>query len=280
MNHKIYPCFWFDGQAKAASEFYCSIFGNSEITVDTPMVVNFNLNGQKFMGLNGGPQFKINRSISIFAMCETDEETNNAWQRLSEGGSVLMPLDKYPWSEKYGWLQDRYGVSWQIAQGKLEDVHGQKFTPCFLFTGPQHGRAEEALKFYTTTFQPSSVSGILHNATGDTEPEGTVKHAQFIINNYVMMVMDSVGPHAFNFNEAFSFVVECETQQEIDYYWGKFAEGGEESRCGWVKDKFGVWWQVVPTILGKLMSDPTRAQKVMQAFMQMKKFDIKKLEEA
>ena len=278
--NKIYPCFWFDGQAKAAAEFYCSIFENSNITADTPMVVNFTLNGQKFMGLNGGPQFQINPSISIFVMCETAGETDAAWKKLSEGGSVLMPLDKYPWSEKYGWLQDRFGVSWQIAQGKLDDVHGQKFTPCLLFTGTHHGKAEAALKFYTETFQPSSVSGILRNAAGETEPEGTLKHAQFVINNYVMMVMDSVGPHAFGFNEAFSFVVECETQEEIDYYWNKFTEGGEESMCGWVKDKFGVWWQVVPTILEELMSDPSRAQRVMQAFMQMKKFDIKKLEEA
>jgi predicted 3-demethylubiquinone-9 3-methyltransferase (glyoxalase superfamily) len=279
MNNTIYPCFWFDGQAQVAAEFYCSVFANSKITVDTPMVVNFSLNRQKFMGLNGGPEFKINPCISIFAMCETENETDEVWQKLSNGGKVMMPLDKYPWSEKYGWLQDKFGVSWQIAQGKLDDVHGQKFTPCLLFTGPQHGRAEEAINFYTSVFQPSSVSGILHYQAGETQKEGTVQHAQFIINNYVLMVMDSEG-HAFNFNEAFSFVIDCDTQQEIDYYWTKFSEGGEESMCGWVKDKFGVWWQVVPAILGKLMSDPSRAQKVMQAFLKMKKFDIKKLEEA
>lgn len=140
MTNQIHPCLWFDGQAKEAADFYCSIFENSKVTVDTPLVVNFELNGKKFMGLNGGPLFK--------------------------------------------------------------------------------------------------------------------------------------------FNEAISFVIDCETQEEIDYYWDKLTEGGEESQCGWLKDKFGVSWQVVPTILGKLMSDAEKAPRVIQAFMQMKKFDIEKLLQA
>ena len=140
MKSPIYNCLWFDGQAKAAATFYCSIFDNSKITVDTPMVVNFELDGKKFMALNGGPQFK--------------------------------------------------------------------------------------------------------------------------------------------FNEAISLVVDCETQSEIDYYWSKLTEDGEEGQCGWLKDKFGVSWQIVPTILGSLMTDPTKTQRVMQAFMQMKKFDIETLKNA
>ena len=140
MKSPIYNCLWFDGQAKAAATFYCSIFDNSKITVDTPMVVNFELDDKKFMALNGGPQFK--------------------------------------------------------------------------------------------------------------------------------------------FNEAISLVVDCETQSEIDYYWSKLTEDGEEGQCGWLKDKFGVSWQIVPTILGSLMTDPTKTQRVMQAFMQMKKFDIETLKNA
>ena len=140
MSNSIYPCLWFDGQAKEAAEFYCSVFKNAKILSDTPMVVTFELNGKKFMGLNGGPKFK--------------------------------------------------------------------------------------------------------------------------------------------FTEAVSFVVECETQEEIDNYWSRLTEGGQESMCGWLKDKFGLSWQIVPSILSKLMSDPERAPRVMQAFMQMKKFDIEKLEKA
>ena len=140
MNNSVYPCMWFDGQAKAAAEFYCSVFKNSRIINTTPMVVIFELNGSKFMALDGGPEY--------------------------------------------------------------------------------------------------------------------------------------------TFNEAVSFVVNCETQEEIDHYWSKLTEGGREWRCGWLKDKFGVSWQIVPSILGKLMSDPEKAPRVMYAFMQMKKFNIEKLLQA
>ncbi|MFA6541425.1 MAG: VOC family protein [Bacteroidota bacterium] len=140
MKNSIYPCLWFDGQAKAAAEFYCSVFKDSKITVDTPMVVNFELNGKKFMGLNGGPDFK--------------------------------------------------------------------------------------------------------------------------------------------FTEAVSFVVDCETQEEIDYYWNALAKGGKESMCGWLKDQFGVSWQIVPTVLGSLMTDPARAHRVMQVVMNSKKFNIDELKNA
>ena len=279
MNNPIYPCLWFNGQAKAAAEFYCSIFKKSKITVDTPMVINFELHSQKFMGLNGGPQFKINPSISFFVVCETETETDKVWNTLADGGSVLMPLDKYEWSEKYGWVQDRFGVSWQIAFGKIQDV-GQKITPSLMFVVEHHGKAEQAINFYTSVFDNSAISGILHYQAGESDPEGTVKHAQFNINKYVMMAMDSSFSHQFTFNEAIPFVVDCQTQEEIDYYWNKLTEGGQESMCGWLKDRFGVSWQIVPTILGKLMSDTTRAERVTKAFLQMKKFDIEKLKQA
>lgn len=141
MKHEIYPCLWFNGQAQEAAKFYCEVFKDAKITADNQMVVIFELNGKKFMGLNGGPQFK--------------------------------------------------------------------------------------------------------------------------------------------FNEAVSFVVDCDTQEEIDHYWSKLtANGGSEGNCGWLKDKFGVSWQIVPTVLPKLLSDPARAQRVLQAYMKMKKFDIKELESA
>ena len=161
----------------------------------------------------------------------------------------------------------------------MKDV-GQKFTPLLMFVGEQHGKAEQAINFYTSVFDNSNVAGVLRYGAGESDPEGTVKHAQFTIDNYVMMVMDSAFAHQFSFSEAISFVVTCENQEEIDYYWNKLTEGGHESRCGWLKDQFGVSWQVVPAILGKLMSDGERSGRVVQAFMQMKKFDIRKLQEA
>jgi predicted 3-demethylubiquinone-9 3-methyltransferase (glyoxalase superfamily) len=279
MNNLIYPCLWFNGEAKEAAEFYCSVFNNSQITADTPIVVIFETAGQKFMCLNGGPGLKINPSISFFVICESEEEVNKVWGKLAGGGNVLMPLGKYEWSEKYGWVQDQLGVSWQIAWGKVEDV-GQKFTPSLMFTGEHSGKAEQAIEFYTSVFKNSSVTGILKYTAEDHDTEGTVKHAQFSLGKNLLMAMDSSLPHNFNFNEALSLVVECHNQEEIDYYWSKLTEGGSESMCGWLKDKFGVSWQIVPAILGKLMGDQKRAPRVMQKFRQMKKFNIKELENA
>ncbi len=279
MKQQIYPCLWFDGKAKEAAAFYCSVFPHTTITADTPMVVTFESAGQKFMCLNGGPTFTPNPSISFFVVCETAEELDSAWTKLANGGSVMMPLDAYPWSKKYGWVQDRFGISWQLSLGELQEV-GQKFSPVLMFTGAQQGKAEEAIGFYTTVFEPSSVKGILKYNANDSDVEGTVKHAQFTLNKYVVMAMDSSMPHGFSFNEAISLVVECTGQEELDFFWHRLTEGGTESMCGWLKDRYGVSWQIVPAVLGELMSDKEKAPRVMKAFMQMKKFDIEELENA
>lgn len=276
MENHIYPCLWFDGKAKEASEFYCTVFTKTVITAENPMVVTFESAGQKFMCLNGGSYFTINPSVSFFVLYETVEEVDNAWANLLEGGSVLMPLDKYDWSEKYGWLQDRFGVSWQLSFGKMEDV-GQKFTPALMFTQKWAGKAEEAIKFYTSVFDNSTITGILKYTAEDPDVEGTVKHAQFSLGKQVFMAMDSSLSHQFSFNEAISFVVECKTQAEIDYYWEKLSALPEAEQCGWLKDKFGISWQIVPTILEKLMSEPSKSERVVNAFMRMKKIDIETL---
>ncbi len=276
MTHPIYPCLWFNGKAKEAADFYCSVFPGSVITAENPMVVMFESAGQKFMLLNGGPHFTLNPSVSFYVVCETVEEVDKAWKKLLDGGSVLMPLNKYDWSEKYGWIQDKFGVSWQLSVGKMEDV-GQKFSPTLMFANSQAGKAEQAIQFYTSVFENSSVVGIMRYSASDPDVEGTVKHAQFRLGERIFMAMDSSLPHSFSFNEAVSFVVDCETQEEIDYYWEKLSAVSEAERCGWLKDQFGVSWQIVPTILGKLMSDPSRSERVVKAFLQMKKFDIEKL---
>lgn len=277
MNNHIHTCLWFDGRAQEAAKFYCSIFSNSKITVDTPMVVNFEIYGKKFMGLNGGPMFIINPSISLFVTCHSIAETDRIWNNLIEDGKALMPIDKYPWSERYGWLQDRFGLTWQISLTGTDDT--QNIKPSMLFTGNQFGKAEEALNFYTHVFDNSSIDMMIHYPKEDANA-GKVMYSVFNLNKYDMIAMDGPGAHAYTFNEAVSFVVDCDTQEQIDYCWNKLTEGGQESMCGWLKDKFGVSWQIVPTILGKLMSDAEKAPRVMQAFMQMKKFDIEKLIQA
>ena len=280
MNNNIHPCIWYDGNAKAAAEFYCTLFPNSKITSDTPLVVNFELHAQKFMGLNGGPMFKTNPSISFMVISESDEEVGELWKQLSDGGFVMMPLDKYPWSEKYGFVQDKFGLSWQIMKGKYSDVN-QKITPAFLFVGNNYGKAEAAVKFYAEVFPASSINGILLYPENAGEQAGKVQHSQFILDGKVFMAMDGFGAHEFAFNEGISFVVECKDQKEIDYFWDTLTrDGGKESRCGWLVDKFGVSWQIIPNNIGQLMSKPGKAQQVMQAIMAMNKLDMAALEKA
>ena len=241
MSKEIYPCLWFDGKAKEAAEFYETVFKDSKITVDTPMVVNFTIFGKKFMGLNGGPMFIINPSISMFVLFETIDETNAAWNKLLEGGKALMPIDKYFWSERYGWVQDKYGMTWQVS---VVNNAGDPpaITPSMLFTGNKFGKAEEAITLYTSLFPNSPAPNIIKYPEGDANA-GKVMFAEFKLNGYNMIAMDGPGEHAYTFNEGLSLVVSCDTQEEIDHYWNKLiADGGNESMCGWLKDKFGVSW--------------------------------------
>jgi predicted 3-demethylubiquinone-9 3-methyltransferase (glyoxalase superfamily) len=279
MKNTIYPCLWFDGNAKEAAEFYCSLFKGSKITTENPMVAMFELNGTKMMGLNGGPMFKMNPSISMFVLCETIDETNKLWDKLLEGGKVMMPISEYPWSKRYGWIQDKFGFTWQVSVVYKEGDKA-KLTPCLLFTDKMFGKAEEAINFYTSIFENSSKDTITHYDKSDPNA-GKLLYSEFKLNGYQLIAMDGPGDHKYTFNEGVSFVIDCKNQKEIDYFWNKLTTGGgSEGQCGWAKDKFGVSWQVVPSNLGQLVNDPVKGQRVVQAFMKMKKFDIETLENA
>ncbi|MDR7132056.1 putative 3-demethylubiquinone-9 3-methyltransferase (glyoxalase superfamily) [Algoriphagus sp. 4150] len=280
LKKPIYPCLWFDGNAKEAAGFYCSIFSDSEIVDENPMVVVFNSAGQRFMCLNGGPEFKFTPAISFYTIIRDENEIQAVWDKLIESGRALMPMDSYPWSKKYGWLQDKFGVTWQLTVDKPE-YSDQKFIPALLFSGANFGRAEEAIHFYSSIFDNSATR--LISRYGADDPNGqeeTINHAQFELDGKLVVAMDSSLVHDFNFNEALSLVVECRDQAQIDYFWEKLLEGGQESQCGWLKDKFGISWQIVPEILSELMKDPERSERVVQAFLKMKKFDIEKLKNA
>jgi predicted 3-demethylubiquinone-9 3-methyltransferase (glyoxalase superfamily) len=280
MKELITPCLWFDNQGQEAAEFYCAQFANAKIVSQSPIVNEIEVSGQHITLLSGGPMYKPNPSISFFYICENEAEINLIWKAFSKEGSVLMALDKYDWSEKYGWISDKYGVSWQFSLGKIEDV-GQKITPCLMFVGDQYGRAEEAIQHYSSVFKNAKLDGVLLYGENEAPDQaGKVKHAQLGLNGQKIMLMESAHAHQFGFTEGISLTIHCETQQEIDYYWGKLTEGGEESMCGWLKDRFGVSWQVIPNILGQLLSDPNKAGKAAQEFMQMRKLDIEKIVQA
>lgn len=274
-SEKITPCLWYNGNAEEAANLYCSVFSDAKITARSPFVVGINVSGQSITLLDGGPKYQPNPSISFFYICETEEELENIWNAFVKEGSIMMPLGSYPWSKKYGWVTDKFGVSWQIALGELEDV-GQKITPCLMFTGKQCGRAEEALQFYSSVFKISKTDGILYYEGN----KKLVQHAQFALLGQKFMVMDSADKHKFNFSEGVSLTIHCDTQDEIDYYWNTFTDGGQESMCGWLKDKFGVSWQIVPRILDTIMKDPDKAGKAAKAFMAMRKLDIEQIVQA
>ena len=280
MKENITPCLWYNGQAQEAAALYCSVFTDAKITAQSPIVTAINVSGHSITLLDGGPMYKPNPSISFFYICEKEDELNKIWDAFIKEGTVLMPLDKYPWSEKYGWINDKFGISWQIALGNISDV-GQKITPCLMYTGKQYGRADEAIAHYSSIFKNVKVDGILRYGANELpDQEGKVKHAQFALDDQKFMIMESAAPHNFSFTEGISLTIHCDTQKEIDYYWEKLTESGAESMCGWLKDKFGVSWQIVPNILNKIMSDPAKAGKAAQAFMSMRKLNIEQIVQA
>jgi predicted 3-demethylubiquinone-9 3-methyltransferase (glyoxalase superfamily) len=268
-----FTCLWFNHNAKEAADFYCSIFNNSCILHDSPMVVNFEIEGRKIMGLNGGPHFKINPSISLFVCCINVAETDRIWNSLMDGGHAIMQLDKYAWSERYGWVEDKYGMTWQIMLDE-QQLHGAKIIPSFLFVNEPCGRAQQAITHYCSIFADSQVHHTEYYKAGGPLPEGHLMFGRFSLGQAMFVAMDGPGEHGFQFNEGVSLVVQCDTQDEIDYYWNKLTEGGSEVQCGWLRDAYGVSWQVVPTIIGQLMNDPEKSKRVMAAVMTMKKLDI------
>ena len=152
----------------------------------------------------------------------------------------------------------------------------QKITPFLWFDN----NAEEAANFYVSVFKNSKLLNVARYSDAGPGPKGTVMTAQFELDGLEFVALNA-GPR-FKFTEAISFVVNCETQEEVDYYWERLSEGGEKSRCGWLKDKFGLSWQVTPTILGKLMADkdPEKSKRVMEAMLKMDKIDIEPLQRA
>ncbi|CAM3481827.1 VOC family protein [Elizabethkingia occulta] len=281
MNNDIFPCLWCNGDAKEAAEFYCQVFGG-KITVDTPVVINIELFGQKLMLLNAGPQFEKNPSISFLINCASEEDVQHYWDMLSEGGMALMELDSYPWSKKYGWIKDKYGTTWQLYFGETQE---QKMVPTLMFMHKNNGKAMEAMEFYTSTFPESKIEGVLKYKDGDENGENpeNVQHAHFVINNYMLSCMDSSFDHKFDFNEGISLVTMTNDQKETDHLWNTLISGGgRESMCGWLKDQYGVSWQIVPKRLIELMndSDPEKSQKVVQAMLKMQKIVISDLEAA
>lgn len=275
MNNSIYPCIWCNNNAKEMADFYCNTFPETKISDENPVVVMLEMFGQKLMLLNGGDIFKPNPSISLMFLTMSEKEVEEIWNNLIREGESVMPLDTYPFSPKYGWVQDKYGVSWQLYTARDENHIIQKMVPTLMFMGAQNGRAEEAAQLFTSLFPNSAMRGIMHYGAESGETETSVQHGEFLINEYLLMMMDSSLEHKFSFTEGVSLVVECDYQEEIDNYWDVLtSNGGKESQCGWLKDQFGISWQIIPAQLDEWLK---KSPKVMEEVLKMKKIDIKTL---
>ncbi|HET8671420.1 MAG TPA: VOC family protein [Candidatus Saccharimonadales bacterium] len=297
-TQKIIPHLWFDKEAAEAAEFYTKAFPNSKITStttlhDTPSgdtpVVAFELNGYGFMAISAGPLFTFNPSVSFILNFDPSHDTqaqsklDELWGTLTGGGKVLMPLQEYPFSKRYGWVQDKYGISWQLILSDSEGEDRPFITPALMFVDDNYGKAEEAIQFYQSVFKDTR-AGITARYGAGQEPDkpGNVMFADFMLENQWFAAMDSARMHGFTFNEAISLIVNCADQEEIDYYWEKLSAVPESEQCGWLKDKYGLSWQIVPSAMNDMMahSSPEQIDRLTKAFLPMKKLDLATLEKA
>ena len=288
---KIVPHLWFDKEAVEAAKWYVSLFENSSIiniaTIpDTPSgdaeFVDFQLANLKFSAISAGPYFTLNPSISLMVACSTVEEVDRLYASLSSGGTDLMPLGEYPFSKRYAWLQDRYGLSWQLMLVENIEEH-EKIRPSLLFSGEACGRAEDAIDFYTSVFKESKKGFINHYADGEAmDKRAKINYAEVDILGTELVAMDHGFGGDFTFNEAFSLMVLCDNQEEIDYFWDKLSFVPEAEQCGWLKDKFGLSWQIAPIGMHEVLINGTKEEvkRVTEAFLKMKKFDLITLEKA
>ncbi len=298
VRQKIVPHVWFDGSAEAAARTYIELLPNSRIghvaryaeagrdqhgqPPGSVMSMEVMLDGYLLVLINGGPAFRPTPALSFFVMFEHATDLDGAWQRLADGGTIMMPLDRYDWSSRYGWLSDRHGVSWQLSLGTRADVGGAAVSPSLLFTRTMAGRAEEALRHYVSLFPGSSIEGVLRHDGSGVDAAGTVMHAQFQLAGQTFMAMDSAHAHDFSVSEATSLMVLCDTQEEVDHYWDALSAVPEAEACGWLKDRYGLSWQITPRALidGLKDPDPGVVQRVMETFLPMKKLDVAELERA
>lgn len=287
---KIVPHLWYDKEAKEAAMFYISIFEQSRL-VDAKVIknpppfsdseiVSFELAGQQFMAISAGPYFKLNQTISLMVACSSSEEVDKMWKVLSEGGKELIALGEYPFSKRYGWIQDRYGLSWQLMLTERgQEV--QKITPNLLFSDGACGKAEEAIKYYTEVFGNSKIGMVSRYGEGEAvSSKAKVNYIAFRLDGLAFSAMDNGYDVDYTFNEAFSFIINCKDQKEIDYFWEKLSAVPEAESCGWCKDRFGISWQVLPSNWEEILFGGSEEQvrRVNKAVLEMKKLDLEVLE--
>lgn len=278
---RIWTCLWVDKEAEEMAHFYKEIFDNVVIgeysyypktaekvsgkKENSILTIDLKIENLSLQILNAGPIFKSNPSFSFMFFCSSEEEIEAKWEMLSPGGEVRMDLASYPWASLYGWTVDRFGVEWQLILAPSD----QKVAPSLLFVNKLFGRGEEAIHFYNSVFPHSKVGMIAKD-----EKTGTVQYSEFYLKGQKFILMEGPGDHPHTFNNSSSLVINCRDQEEIDYYWSRLLEGGGMvEECGWLKDKFGLSWQVVPSELSSLMRSPLK-NEVFSKLLTMTKIEI------
>ena len=289
---KIVPHLWYDKEAKEAALFYTSLFEQSKLIFSIVKknpppfgdaeIVSFELAGLKFVAISVGPHFRFNPTISLTVNCATAEEVDKLWKALSEGGTELMPLGEYPFSKRYAWVQDRYGLSWQfmLAEG---GPAAQKITVSFLFSNGACGKTEEAVRYFASVFHNAEIGAFQYYKEGGAfTPKAKVNSVSFKLDGLSFSALDHGYDEDFTFNEAFSFIINCKDQQEIDYFWEKLSAVPAAENCGWCKDQFGISWQVLPENWEEILFDGAaeQVQRVNEALMNMRKIDLEVLRKA
>lgn len=291
---KIVPNIWCNGNAEEAAEFYASVLPGTSGGVLTrypeegllhfqremagkPLTAQVRIGDYQLVLINAGPEFPPNPSISFMLNFDPSRDPGTAaaldrvWAGLADGGEVLMELGEYPFSPHYGWVADRYGVTWQLI---LTDPAGDPrpfVMPALMFCGPVLNRAEAAIAKYTSLFDDSAVGTMVHStAATETADTDGVMFSDFTLAGEWFVAVDSPGPHDFTFSNGVSLQVNCADQAEIDRYWAALSAVPEAEQCGWCTDEFGVSWQIVPADMDALMLTP----EVYAAVMGMKKIVI------
>jgi predicted 3-demethylubiquinone-9 3-methyltransferase (glyoxalase superfamily) len=292
---KIVPNFWFDHNAEDAVTFYLSVFPDSKIiaTLNYPntaeegladfqkdlagkvLTLDFELSGYRFMAINADTTFKPTPSISFFYTCDSKEESDMLWQKLVDGGKALMELGEYPFSKYYGWVQDKFGYTWQLILNNPEGDKRPKIVPSIMFTQERDGQAKAAMEFYTSVFKDSEISKNLNYYPAEMpDRAGKISYADFRVFDQWFAVMDGGKNHEFGFTPAISLMVNCTDQEEIDYYWDALSANPTFEQCGWLEDKFGISWQITPENITELIRLPGAYKRMMT----MKKLDIRELQ--
>ncbi|EJN86237.1 VOC family protein [Actinomyces naeslundii] len=282
MDQRIIPAIWCNGTADEAARFYADVFREGSVVEQAPgLAATVSIHGFRLSLINGGDQYAPNPSLSCILNFDPllfgGEDQARAYldelyERLS-GGGVLMELGEYPFSPRYTWVRDRFGMTWQLM---LTDPAGEPrpfILPSFMFGGTNHANAEEATEAWIALFDDTRRGALRRYEEGGPMEAGTVMFTDFTLHGTWMAAMDSGTFHDFTFTPGVSMIVSCRDQEEIDRYWAGLSAVPEAERCGWCVDRWGVSWQVVPHNIAELMADVAVREKILQ----MGKIDLTRL---